>query len=157
MRVTCTEYMYCTCIVHKFDPPQQNISTTTNHLLRSPYYTINRTTTNHTPTTPDDRLEDDSRYSIPASARAKVRGAVQFCNWMGIDCFKEDIFCTFNFDSCEGQRFLSDCNSSCRVQNDPDVEEHQGPQPLISLEKTREMELILETKDIKAHLGTVGI
>lgn len=92
----------CTCIVHKFDPPQQNISTTTNHLLRSPYYTINRTTTNRTPTTPDDRLKDDSRYSIPASAGANVRGAVQFCNWMGIDCFKEDIFCTINFGSCEG-------------------------------------------------------
>lgn len=60
------------------------IFTTTNDLLRNPYYTINRTTTNRTPITPDGCLEDDSRYSIPASARAKVSGAVQFCNWIGI-------------------------------------------------------------------------
>ncbi len=93
---------------------------------------MNRTTTNCAPTTPDDHLEDNSHYFTPA--RAKVRGAVQFCDRMGIQYFKEDIFRTFNVGSREGWRFLSDRNSSRRIQNDPEVEDHRGPQPLIGPE-----------------------
>ena len=101
---------------------------------------MNRTTTNRAPTTPDDHLDDDSHYFTPA--RAKVRGAAQFCDRMGIDYFKEDIFRLFNVGSREGWRFLSDRNSSRRIQNDLDVEDHQGPQPMIGPEKIREMERI---------------
>ena len=67
---------------------------------------MNRTTTNRAPTTPDDHLEDDSHYFTPA--RAKVRGAVQFCDRMGIVYFKEDIFRLFNVGSREGWTFLSE-------------------------------------------------
>ena len=34
------------------------------------------------------------KYFTPA--RAKVRDAVQFCDRMGIECFKGDVFRTFN-------------------------------------------------------------
>ena len=61
---------------------------------------MNRTTINYAPTTLDDYLKDDSHYFT--SARAKVRTAVQFCNRMGIQYFKEDTFCIFNIDSREG-------------------------------------------------------
>lgn len=104
---------------------------------------MTRTTTNRAPATPDDDPEDDSHYFTPA--RAKVYGAVQFCELMEVDYLKEDIFRTFNV----GSR-----NSSRRVQNDPDVADHRGPQPLIRLEKIREMELILETEGFEARAYT---
>ena len=60
---------------------------------------MNRTTINCAPTTLDDHLKDDSHYFT--LARAKVCSAVQFCNRMRIQYFKEDIFCIFNVDSRE--------------------------------------------------------
>lgn len=81
------------------------------------------------PTTPNDHRENNSHYFTPA--RAKVRGAVEFCDRMGIDYFKEDIFRTFNVSNREGWRFLTDRDSSRRLQNDPNVEDHRGPQPLL--------------------------
>ncbi len=137
-------------VAHKFDPPQQNISTTTNHPILN--YTMNRTTTTRAATTPSDHHEDDSHYFTPA--RAKVHGAFQFSERMEIDYFKKDIFRTFNVGSREGWRFLSDRNSSRRVQNDPDVKDHPGPQPLIGPEQTREMEPILETEGIEPRAYT---
>lgn len=101
---------------------------------------MNRTTTNRAPSTPDEDHEDNSQYFT--LARAKVRGAVEFCDRMGIDYFKEDIFRTFNVSSREGWIFLNDRDSSRRLQHDPDVEDHRGPQPLIGPEKIREMERI---------------
>lgn len=79
---------------------------------------------------------------------------------MRLDYFKEDIFRTFNVCSRDGWRYLSGRNSSRRLQNDPDVADNQGPQPLIGPEKIREMELILETEGIEARalqLGATGI
>lgn len=113
---------------------------------------MTRTTTDRAPATPDDDLEDDSHYFTPV--RAKVCGAVQFCDRMGVDYLKEDNFRTFNVDIREGWRYLSDRNSSRQVQNDPDVEAHRGPQPLIGPEKIRKMELSLETEGIEARAYT---
>lgn len=110
-----------------------------------------RTTTNRAPATPDDDPEDDSHYFTPA--KAKVHGAVHFCDRMEVDYLKEDIFRTFNVGSREGWRYLSNRNSSRRVQNDP-VADHRGPQPLIRPEKIREMELVLETEGIEARAYT---
>ena len=113
---------------------------------------MNRTTTNRAPTTPNDDRENNSHYFTPA--RAKVRGAVEFCDRRGIDYFKEDIFQTFNVSNREGWRFLNNRDSSRRLQNDPNVENHQGLQLLIGPEKIREMERILETEDIEARAYT---
>ena len=86
---------------------------------------MNHTTINRAPTTPNDDRENYSHYFTPV--RTKVRGAVEFCNQMEIDYFKKDIFQTFNVSNCKGWRFLNDRNSSCRLQNNPNVEDHQGP------------------------------
>lgn len=61
---------------------------------------MNCTITNCALITPNDYLKDDSHYFIPT--RIKVRVVVQFCDYMKIQYFKEDIFCTFNVSSCEG-------------------------------------------------------
>ena len=51
---------------------------------------MNRTTTNRAPSTPNENCENNSLYFTPA--RATARGDVEFCDRMGIDYFKEDIF-----------------------------------------------------------------
>lgn len=113
---------------------------------------MDRSTLNRAPATPPENREDNSHYFTPA--RAKVRGAVEFCNRMGIESFKEDIFRTFNVSSREGWKFLSDGFSSRGLHNDPDRKEHRGRQPLISPEKIREIERLLETEGIEARYYT---
>ncbi len=113
---------------------------------------MDRTTLNRAPATPPENHEDNSHYFTPA--RAKVRGAVEFYDRMGIEYFKEDIFRTFNVSSREGWKFLIDSSSSRRLHNDPDREEHRCRKPLISPEKIREMERLLETEGIEARSYT---
>ncbi len=98
---------------------------------------MNRSTIKRAITTPDEDWEDNSHYFIPA--RAKVCNAAEFCDRMGIEHFKENIFRTFNVSSREGWRFLNHRNSSCRLGNDPNVKDHRGSQPLISPKKIREI------------------
>ncbi len=73
---------------------------------------------------------------------------------MGIEHFKENIFRTFNVSSREGWRFLNDRNFSRGLGNDSNVEDHRGSKSLISQKKIREMEDILETEGIEAHVYT---
>lgn len=61
---------------------------------------MNYTTTNCTPTTLDNQLGDDNHYFTPA--RAKLCGAIQLCNQIEINYFKENIFHIFNVNSREG-------------------------------------------------------
>lgn len=114
---------------------------------------MNRSTVKRALSTPDQEdREDNSHYFTPTGA--KVRGAAQFCDQMGIEHFKEDIFRTFNVSSREGWRFLNERNSSRRLENDPNVEDYRGPQPLISPKNYREMERNLETEGIEARTYT---
>ncbi len=113
---------------------------------------MNRSTIKGALTTPDEDRKNNSHYFTPS--RAKVCGVAEFCDQMGIEKFKEDIFQTFNVSSREGWRFLNNRNSSRRLGNDPNVEDHRGSQPLISPKKIREMERILETEGIEAHAYT---
>ena len=62
-----------------------------------------------------------------------------------------DIFRIFKVTSRQGWEFLRDGVSSRRLHNEPDHEEHRCRKPLISLEKIREMERILETEGIEAR------
>ncbi len=66
------------------------------------------------PATPNENREDISHYFT-----VNVRGAVEFCDRLGIDYFK-DSFRTFNVSSREVWRFLNDRDSSRRLHNDPD-------------------------------------
>lgn len=43
------------------------------------------TTTNRALGFPNENYDDNSNYLTPA--RAKVRGAVELCNWIRVDCF----------------------------------------------------------------------
>ena len=113
---------------------------------------MNRSTIKRALITLDEDREDNSHYFT--NAGAKVRDAAEFCDRIGIEHFKEDIFRTFNVSSREGWRFLNDRNSSRRLGNDPNVEDHRGSQPLISPKKIREMERILETEGIEARAYT---
>ena len=79
-----------------------------------------------------------------------MRGAVKFCDRMGMDYFKEDIFRTFNVTRRQGCQFLDDNASSRRLHNEHGHKEPWGHKPLISPEKIREMERILETEGIEA-------
>ena len=83
-----------------------------------------------------------------------MRGAVEFRDRMGMDYFKEDIFRTFNVTMRQSYQFLENNASSRRLHNEPGHEEPQGRKPLISPEKIREMERILETEGIEARSYT---
>ena len=66
---------------------------------------MNRTTINQAPQTPPrEDHEGNGHYFTPA--QAKVRGAVQFCERIGIEYFKKDVFQTFNVSHCQGYEFL---------------------------------------------------
>ena len=80
--------------------------------------------------------------------------SLSVCDRMEIDYFKEGYLRTFNVGSRKGWRFLSNRNSSRRVQNDPDVDDHRGPQPLIGPERIREKEQTLKTEGIEARTCT---
>lgn len=72
---------------------------------------MTRTTINPAPQTPDNEdREGHGHYFTPA--RAKVRGAVQFCERMGIDYVKRDVFRTFNVSTRQGHEFLRNDSSS---------------------------------------------
>ena len=70
---------------------------------------------------------------------------------MGIEYFKEDIFRTLNIIRRQGYQLLEDNASSRRLHNEPDHEDPRGHKPLISPEKIREMERILETEGIEVR------
>ena len=53
-----------------------------------------------------------------------------------------------------GRNFSAIVIFSYGVQNNPNVKDHQGPQPLIGPEKIQEMERILEMEDIEARAYT---
>ncbi len=114
---------------------------------------MDRTTVNQAPQTPptEDR-EGNGHYFTPA--RAKVRGAVQFCERIGIEYFKEDVFRTFNVSHRQGYEFLRDDSSSRRLHNNPSLEESRGRRRLISAEKIREMKWILQEEGIEARAMT---
>lgn len=73
---------------------------------------------------------------------------------MEIMYFKEDVFQTLNISSQKEWKFLNECNCFSELANDPNVEDHQSPELVISLKKSREIERILETKGIEMHIYT---
>ena len=113
---------------------------------------MHRSTTNQAPRTPPENLESNGHYFTPA--RAKVRGAVEFCERMGIRYFKEDVLRTFNVSHTQGHEFLRAESSSCRLHNDLNREETRGRPRIISANKVREMERILQEEGIEASAMT---
>ena len=106
-----------------------------------------------------DDHKPGSSYETPR--KAKVQGAVEFCEKQGIEYFKSDVFCTFNVKPREGYHYLrsgnssnnyeQDDHSSRRLGNNSDEEETRGRHSLVTPAKIREMERVLETEGMEAR------
>lgn len=84
--------------------------------------------------------------------KAKVQGAVEFCEKQGIPFFKEDVFRTFGVSHARGYEYLN--GSSRRRHNDPEASETRGRPSKITPKDIREMEKILEEEGIEARALT---
>ncbi len=110
---------------------------------------MDHTTLNRATATLPKNREYNIYYFTPT--QAKVCIAVEFYDRIGIEYFKEDIFRSFNVFSQEEWKYLSDNSSPRRLNNNPDREEYLGRKSLISPEKIRELEQVLETEGIEAR------
>lgn len=114
---------------------------------------MNRSTLKRPAATPPlENREGDSIYFT--LTRVKVRGAAQLCGRMGMHYFKEDVFRTFDGSSRFRWEFLRNDSLSRRRLNDPSKEETRGRKSVVSPEKIRGMERILETEGIEARAYT---
>ena len=95
-----------------------------------------------------DSRERQKHYTTPV--KAKVQGAVEFCERMGISYYKEDVFRTFDVSREQGYAFLRN-DSARRLENNSDAEETRGRKSLITPKQIREMERILETECIEGR------
>ena len=84
---------------------------------------------------------------VPTPNKAKIQGAVEFCEAMGISYYKEDVFRVFNVSRQQGYKYLRS-ESSRRHHNNPDISEQRGRKSIITPQQIREMERILETEGI---------
>ena len=114
---------------------------------------MNKTTINPASQTPNNEDYESQKHYFTL-ARAKVRGAVQFYERMGIDFVKRDVFQTFNISIRQGHEFLHNNSSLRRLHNDPNQKETRGRPCVISAEKLREMERILQEEEIEARAMT---
>lgn len=100
--------------------------------------------TSKRPITPNLEVRaDEAHYLTPI--RAAVRGAVHFADRMKLPYYKEDVFRAFDVSHASEYRMLRDSASSSRkFHHMPDQTKTRGRNPLISSNKIREMERILE-------------
>ena len=90
---------------------------------------------------------------VPTPNKAKIQGAVEFCEAMEISYYKEDVFRVFNISRQQGYKYLRS-ESSRRHHNNPDISEQRGRKSIITPQQIREMERILETEGIEARALT---
>ena len=102
------------------------------------------------PNTPDLDAQESQKHH-PTPTGAKVRGAVEFCEAIGLPHYKEDVFRVFGVSHTPGYDFLRNDSSSRRPHNDPNREETRGRKYVISPQKIREMERILEEEGTEAR------
>ena len=109
---------------------------------------MKRKTINPAPQTPnsEDR-EGQGHYFTPT--QIKVRDPVQFCERMSIDYVGGDVFQTFNVSTYQGHEFLRNKSSLHQLHNDPNQKKTRRRPRVISAEKLREMERILQEERIE--------
>ena len=95
-----------------------------------------------------EEARETDECSYPTPIKAKIKGAIEFCENMGILYHKTDVFKTFDVKSRQGYEMLS--SSSRRHHNRPDEEEARGHHNIISEEKIHEMKKVLENEGIEA-------
>ena len=89
----------------------------------------------------------------PTPTKAKIQGAVEFCDRMGILYFKKDVFRTFNMSHHAGWRALNQ-ESSRRHHNKPDLPETRGRKAIVTPQKICGMERIIEEEGFEARALT---
>ena len=86
--------------------------------------------------------------------KAKVQGAVEFYQKMGLPFFKKDVFRTFNVEHRRGHEFLKPEFFARRHHNISNESENRGRPRIISTNQIREMERILEEEGMKGRALT---
>lgn len=94
----------------------------------------------------------EARKHLPTPTKSKIKGAVEFCDRIGVPYFKEDVFRTFNVSHASGWRALS--SQPRRHHNASTIVENRGRHSIVTSQKIREMERILEEEDFEARAFT---
>jgi len=97
---------------------------------------------------------EDHHQNHETPTKAKIQGAIEFCERMNIPYYKNDVFRTFNVSKRQGYEMLRPDSSSRRRHNDPDEEETRGRKGLITAKHIREMEKVLEEEGFEARALT---
>jgi len=93
--------------------------------------------------------EDQSDYKHhDTPTKAKVQGAIEFCERMNIPYYKNDVFRTFGVSKNQGYQMLQPETSARRRNNDPEQDETRGRKSLVTSKDIREMERFLESERI---------
>jgi hypothetical protein len=122
------------------------------NLLGSNFTLLQHTcTTTIMPTTPttEDVWPQQQR---PTPVKARIQGAVDFCESIGLKGQKNTIFRLNNVPRATGYRILA--SNSRTLRNDRVLKETRGRRKLVSKEKLKEMEDILQTEGFKARAMT---
>ena len=98
---------------------------------------------------PQHPQEQENPKDSPRTVRAKVRGIVEFCDAKHIPYFKTDVFKFYGISYNRGYEYLRNGSSNLLRDNrdDPNREETRGRKRLVSAQKVREMEKLLEEED----------
>ena len=94
------------------------------------------------------------------STKAKVQGAVEFCQKIGIPFFKADVFRTFNVEQRRGHAFLRPESSARRHHNVSEDSENRGRRRIISPKQIREIKTNLRGERHKrpsAHVKAIEL
>jgi hypothetical protein len=90
---------------------------------------------------------------FPTPNKAKIQGAVEFCERMNIPYYKEDVFRTFGVSRQRGYEILKN-KTHRRLRNDSNATETRGRKKIITPKQIREMERILETTGLEGRALT---
>ena len=104
----------------------------------------------HTPFLKADETHESHETQIhhPTPTRAKIQGAINFCEIMNILYFKNDVFRVFDVFKQIGYKLLNDFN---RMKHNADVSETRERNGIVTFQHIRKMERVLETKGMKAR------
>lgn len=91
-----------------------------------------------------------SAHEYPTPTKAKIQGAIEFCDKMGIKYHTKDVFRVFGVSRPSGYRLLHQNNSNRRHHNNAHKEETRGREQIVTKDQIKEMEQVLE------HEGLAG-
>ena len=109
--------------------------------------------------TTTDTHAHDSKLHYHTPRKAKIQGAIEFCEKQGIEYFKNDVFRTFNVDRRQAYTFIADHNSDYtikdheykRLNNNSDQEDYRNRLSLFQPKDIREIDRIIQKDGFKAR------